>query len=463
VSIRTLRARLFRDESGMGMVEIIVALMIFSIVVIGMTASMLSMTRLTGDAAARETATNLAAAEIDRVAAIPDAFTVHDAVTPKQVVIDGITFNVATNTSWVGANGSTGNCGIGGGQLQYKRVRVLVTWDGMYLPNPVRADSALAPSSRINDPTAGTILVSITRESGDGQQGIAITATKTSGGATIADPPDPTDVDGCSYVLKAPPGTYDITSTKTGYINTAQQLLPVTQSITVTAGAATPVAMQEDLAMSYTLKYAANSVKTGIKLPTNLDVTYFGQAAAGPLNEPGTGTRKLYPWQAGYQVIAGNPTNCAAVDPEKWGSNTTKYAGVRALAVPAAAGGADNLPVGMGVAQVVMPATGGTFLTAVAVSSTSSGNPGCTTAATTKYQFATMPASSTNIIALPFGIWKLYYGTTAGATTTQLTSGVTFVDGVMSNAATGGLQTGLPGGGSWSSNQLTLDPRVTKP
>ena len=242
MSIRQLRARMAHDESGMGIVEILVALMIFAIVAIGMSYSMISMTRITADASARETATNLAAAEIDRLAAITDAFTIkEDATTPKQVVVDGITFNVATNTSWVGANGSTGKCGIGGGQLQYKRIRVTVTWDNMYLQNPVRADSALAPSTRINDPTAGTILVSAIDEGGIGQAGIAVSATKTSGGAGISGGIAATDADGCTYVLKAPPGNYDLTFTKSGYINTNQVLLPFTQSVVVTAGAATPV------------------------------------------------------------------------------------------------------------------------------------------------------------------------------------------------------------------------------
>jgi type II secretory pathway pseudopilin PulG len=216
VSIRPLRARLSSDDSGMGIVEIIVAMMIFSIVVIGMSYSMISMTRLTADASARQTATNLAAAEIDRVAALPDAFDVHDAVTPTQVIIDGITYSVATNTSWVGANGSTGDCGIGGGQLQYKRVRVLVTWEGMYLQNPVRADSALAPSTRINDPTAGTVLIHVFNEHGDGLQGVSVALAKTSGGIGVTDPLDATDVDGCTFVLKAPPGTYNVTLSKAG-------------------------------------------------------------------------------------------------------------------------------------------------------------------------------------------------------------------------------------------------------
>lgn len=464
MSIRQLSARMRDEQSGMGIVEVIVALMVFAVLAIGMSYGLIAMTRLTADSSARETAANLAAAEIDRLHSITDAFTIQeDDLVTRQVIVDGITYHVATNTSWVGANGSTGKCGIGGGQLQYKRLRVTVTWDNMYLDRPVRADSALAPSTRINDPTAGTILVSVTRESGDGQSGIAVSATKTSGGAGLSEAPAATDADGCSYVLKAPPGTYDITTTKAGYINTAQQLLPVTQSITVTAGAATPVALQEDLAQSYTLKFAANSSRT-VRLPTNLDVTYFGQSAAGPLNETATATRKLYPWTSGYQAIAGNPTTCAAVDPELWTETDSLYGGLRAAKVPATAGGSATLPAVMGVASVQIPGSSSSlfYLTATAVSGTDPGNPGCESASSTIYKFDRYAGGSTQTIALPYGVWQLTVGSSAGSTSTPITGSVTVLDGAVSLNSSGYPVTGVSGGGNFSSNLLTLDPRAAK-
>jgi hypothetical protein len=461
VSIRQLRARLTRDESGMGIVEILVSLMIFSIVAIGMSYSMLSMTRLTGDATARETATNLAAEEIDRVAALPDAFDVHDAVTPKQVVIDGITFSVATNTSWVGANGSTGDCGIGGGQLQYKRVRVLVTWEGMYLQNPVRADSALAPSTRINDPAAGTLLIHVHNEKGDGLQGVTVALAKTSGGLGVTDPIDPTDVDGCTFVLKAPPGTYNVTLSKAGYIDTGQNLLPTVQSVVVVAGAATPVSAQADLAYTSTNKFAANSART-VKLPTNLEITYFGAGAAGPFKEAATATRKLFPWSLGYQAVAGNPSTCAAVDPANWIETTTNEAGTRAGTSPAAPGGASNLPVPMGVADVVIPGTGTVYLQATPKDGTTGGNPGCDTL-TDKLNFGSFTGGTTQTIALPYGEWTLTTGATAATTTTVVTTGVTVRDGVISLDASGYPLTGIVGGGTFASNTLILDPTMVKP
>ena len=149
----------------------------------------------------------------------------------------------------------------------------------------------------------------------------------------ITDPIDPTDVDGCAYVLKVPPGTYNLTITKSGYIDTTQTLLPITQSVVVTAGAATPVAFQHGPRHTYTVKYAANSTRDGQAADQpRRDV--LRQSAAGPLTESAPGTRKLYPWAAGYQAVGGNPTTCAAVDPEKWAADTTKEAGAARLQGP---------------------------------------------------------------------------------------------------------------------------------
>ena len=203
MSIRKLRAHLTRDDSGMGIVEVITAFMIFAVIMIGMGMSMTSMTRLTAETTNRETAANLAAGEIDRIQSQKDAFKVFDKTDDR--TIDGVKYTIKTSVAWVPTSGGSGNCGTGGGTLQYKRVNVVVTWTGMYLPGGVRADTILAPATRINDPATGTILVSVIDVNGEGSSSIAVSATKTSGGTGISGTIDPTDADGCTYILKAPP------------------------------------------------------------------------------------------------------------------------------------------------------------------------------------------------------------------------------------------------------------------
>ena len=139
-----LRDRL-RADDGMGLVEVLVALMIFAIIAVGMAYSLLSIQRLTAESVSREIATNLAAAEIDWAQSQPDAFKVLSRTTTQTV--DGTTYTIRTSVGWVSTTGASGSCGTGGGNLQYKRVNVEVTWPGQYLDRPVRPASSLSRMS----------------------------------------------------------------------------------------------------------------------------------------------------------------------------------------------------------------------------------------------------------------------------------------------------------------------------
>ena len=115
----------------------------------------------------------------------------------------------------------------------------------------------------------------------------------------------------------------------------------------------------------------------------------------------------------------------------------------------------------MGVVDVVIPGTGTRYLQATPKDGTTGGNPGCDS--TVKLNFGSFTGSSTKTIALPYGEWTLTYGSSAGSTTTVITTGVTVRDGAIDLSTTGYPLTGVPGGGTFASNTLTLDPTLVKP
>lgn len=456
--------RRLRADDGIGLVEVLVALMIFSIIAVGMAYSMLAMNRLTGETTAREAATNLAAQEIDRVQARSDVFNVQGGATTTES-IDGVRYTISTSIGWITTTGSSGSCGTGGGNLLYKRVNVQVTWPGMYLQNPVRADSILAPDARINDPRYGTILIAVTGEDGTGRAGATVTVTPMSGGATaITDTIDPTDSDGCSYVLKVEPGIYKVQISKTGYLSKVDQQsdTPSKDDLQVTAGSTATVAVTYDSASSFTLKYAANSTNT-VSIPTNLDVTFSGGLSDIVKTTPSS-PFKLYPMAAGYQVVAGTYATCKNVDPAKWTDTTTLNAGNRVDAVGTAPGGNGLLPIPMGVLQVQIPNDNDKrYVTAVQVGTAADGNPGC--ASVKNYTFSRFARNSTQYLALPYGVWNLYYGNSSGATTTQISGGgaLTVLASTIQVDGAGALVTDVVGAGAVAgSGTVTLDPRVQK-
>jgi hypothetical protein len=329
----------------------------------------------------------------------------------------------------------------------------------MYLPNPVRADSALAPDSRINDPAYGTVLVSVLGVDGTGRDGVTVRVTPESGGGgqTITDTIDPTDVDGCTYVLQVAPGKYKIDVERSNYIDANQVAVPSYSQQVVAAGTTTTASFQYDNAGTFTLRYAATSNVTP-DLPSNLETTFLGglsnyirTSTASPL--------KLHPFASGYQALAGDPSSCLNVDPANWDTNSTLQDGLRPTAVSADPGSSATLNIPMGVYSVVIPnSNSNRYVTAIQQTTGGSGNPGCGTTKT--YSYSTQYSKNATVnLALPYGTWKIYTGNAAGAATTLMTSGVTPIDGVVIPVGTGGVQTGVLGASTFAGNVLTLDPR----
>jgi hypothetical protein len=459
-----------RDDRGMGIIEVLSALTIFAIITVGMAFSLVAMTRMTFESQNREVATNLAAAEIDRLHAVGDAFKVFsttEPLTPKTV--DGIDYYVRSSVAWVSTTGASGACGSGGGNLQYKRVNVDVTWDGMVLDSGVHADTVMAPATRINDPSYGTVLVSVLGVDGTGRSGVTVRVSPESGGggSAVTTTISPTDADGCSYVLKVAPGLYKVEVEQSGYVDVAQTSVPALREQQVVAGATTTASFQYDQAGTFTVDYAANSTSDPA-LPSNLDTTFVGGLANYVRATPSS-TVKLHPYSSGYQVLAGNPAGkssagtCLSVDPANWLESDTLEAGVRIPAAAAAAGGSATLPVPMGVLTVTMPERG--YITAIQQSTGTGGDPGC--AKPTTYTFNTRYNTGTVAsIALPYGSWLIYTDDDFGVPDDLVpAANLTITDASTGflNGGTGELLTGEVGESDVTgAGAVTLDPRQPK-
>ncbi len=442
------------DDTGLTMAEVIVALFVFTIFILGLGYSLLSMTRLVADDENRLVAASLASQELDRVRAIPDAFNVYSSTTTQTV--NGITYTISRDAGWVSTNGSTASCGGGGGNLQYKAVDVQVTWPNQYvISNPVRSSAILAPATRINDPSYGTIIVSVLGADGTGRPGVGVTVTPVSGGGGVAVGSVPaTDSQGCSYVLKVTPGTYTVALSKTAYIDYHQITAPST-TVTIAAGSSQIANFAYDAQATFNVKYASNYAGAGtVKLPTSLTTNFMTSAGVSATSTTSAATQYLYPVSEGYGTIAGNysststsTTGCLSVDPVNWAAGVVNGTSLQAGTRPqtgVAPGTSGAIGVRMGVIAATWPAIGANSITVKsAAAPTGLGDPGCATATSYSYSFSTVPAAGTVIyLAVPFGSWNVYTG--LGAVLTLLPSAST-------TAATQGEVTGTT---------VTLDPRT---
>jgi len=436
------------EDAGFTLVEVVVAMLVFAIIATGFLMTVTASLVTTRDTRTRIVAANLASQQIDLLRS-QSVFEVTNST--RDISLNGDTFHVAVGWEWQTNGGAAATCegGEDTGSLAYKRVTVTVTWDNMPAGKPaVYADTALAPRSKINDPTRGTILVGVIDAAGVGVSGATVSLSPANGVASAT-----TDSDGCAYLFKVPPDDYTVSISKSGYVND-QHLTTPSAATNVDAGSTARVSFAYDKATTFRLTYA-NPSGGNPKLPTNLTTTFVSTYGASTVTSTTADNPKdiaRFPLPSGYSVLPGtyseNPAaRCLAPDPGQWPVAADGRIGKRPDAVAGAGGATVAVAVPMGVVKLTGLSGSSKFLTAVYVGG-GDGDPGCSLSPAPKYTFNdNVISSNAATIALPYGTYKIYRGSTLGALTTQLTSGISL----------GTLGTLL---GIGANTTVTLDPRV---
>lgn len=408
-------ARRVNSDEGLGVVEVVVAMVIFALIITGTLYTMLSVLQTTRDSRAQQVAANLAAQDIDLARDYDDLFQLLP--TTYTVPLNGDIFTVTRQTEWVNGSGNDVKCGSGGAALSYKRVNVIVTWDNMRSGGlGVRADTVIDPNSRITDPTKGTILVFVRTDGGVGSPGVTVkaTASATANGAVTPSPSTATtDASGCAYILKVQPGNYDISlSHPSGnYVDEKQVKLPV-KILGVQKNATASVGFQYDLAGTLQVTYASNYVNAKRPLvAADMQTTFSNTYGSSRLSRQPSDKFMLHPFASGYQVLAGNEEACLANDPQEWMASGTTPVAPPLQTATAPAGTTQPAGVPMGVIQFTKGGGGGErSLRAVSVDSTTAGNPGCATTQVLNWTGKIIPNSAgTLTVAVPYGAWRFFF------------------------------------------------------
>jgi len=448
-----------RDDRGIGLPEMLVAMVIFTLISTSVLYGMLAVLQLSRESRAMQVATNLASEEIDVVRSADDVFAIVDST--RDVQLNGDTFEITRTARWVSDPDIDLDCGSGGAPLRYKRVSVDVRWSNMRdTDDPVSSYTIITPRTRINDPARGTILVSALGAGGTGTAGagVSVVPASPSGGAEIPEEnPPATDTQGCSFALRLTPGNYVVSLSRAGYISGDQVASP-TRTVNVEASSSTSAGFLYDAAARVTVNYASNRPATGPSpvLPNGMATSFvssYGLYQDVASTSSTTRSLDLFPFSSGYEVIPGafsepNDVNngCRAVDPAAWepldeGAQT--LVGERAGPVAASPGDSAVIDVPMGIVDI-RGGTPGRFLRAESVNAS---GPGCEVTMNYTFDGQILPSNSgsTVRVALPYGSWRLYSG--GGGAQNNPISG--FFITPVTRGDVGGT---LPG-------VLTLDPR----
>jgi type II secretory pathway pseudopilin PulG len=227
------------SETGMSLIEVVVACVLLGIFSSAVLAIILQTQSLGASNRARIAAASLAAREIDivrdqftRTAGSPLAIgnaagplTNPDPVGTGAVgaptVINGVAYTVVRDVAWnITANGAS-PCS-GGSLVVYPTlgVTVTVTWPGMGSVKPVVSTASLAPLKSAGIPLTGAFVAVQVKDSlGQVSVGRTVTVTGDSGGGSGT---DTTDSSGCAVIQVSPAtggSTYTATVSSFGYVD----------------------------------------------------------------------------------------------------------------------------------------------------------------------------------------------------------------------------------------------------
>jgi Tfp pilus assembly protein PilV len=439
-------------ESGLSIIEVMVAMMIFAIMSVGVAYSILNVLTITSDARARQTAANIAATAIDSDRATTDVV----GLAPGTVTttVDGVVYTTKTTTAWIGATaGTTTQCTTGSGALIAKRVSVSVSWQGKKTgQSSVKVSTIVSPTARLTNINLGVIVVAVTTAAGGGYAGVTISAapaaTNPNGATAITGTIAPTDINGCGLILGVTPGNYVVTISKASSVDINQNPSP-TAAVSVVAGSSVTAGFQYDLAETITVNYHSNYTTGTITMPQSMTTSF--ENTYGIYTSTSSGPFSLHPFTGGYSVYAGalgasggSITTCNSVDPGAWPASSD---GTLQPQPQKPQGVGPGLPITINVRMGVFSVSGlaGKYLKATAQATGPAGtaDPGCSTPSTYVIR---IPSGSSASVALPFGTWSFLSGSSTSQTTAVSSSAITTL--------TAGTITSVS-----SSFVLTLDPR----
>ncbi len=316
-----------RDEAGMTLVELMVALVVFGIAATGIAYTMIAATNTTRLDRNRVQAANLAAREIEATRsefanAGDGATTLGNSGTvtnphplPAGSAPELSTFTVTRTVQWIPAGAGTSACD-GGATVTYPSlaVDVTVTWPRMDNVKPVVSHTVLTPPKNSLNSELAFVGIKVLRANGTPAAGQAV---KLTGPSTVT---TTTAADGCAVFSLTVFGSYQASLATTGYVDNYGIPNP-SKTIIVNKSELSQASFYYDRAA--TLNVTA-STTSGYALPATLPNAFqlynTGIQPAGIKSVPSTGSTTtvtgLWPFSDGYALWSGT---CSQSDPVKAG------------------------------------------------------------------------------------------------------------------------------------------------
>jgi Tfp pilus assembly protein PilV len=324
------------DEAGFGLIEGIVAAVIFAILALGVLAAVDGAARSTGREKARAVASSLAERDQERMRTMR-AVDLPEYRWTRDVPVGDAVYTIASEADWVSdTSASDVSCTSAGGKADFLRLRSTVTSTTFGTSTAsARIDSLMTPPIGSAGGNNGTLSVQVSDRDNLPVPGIGVSVSGEDAGFNGT---KTTNAKGCAVFAYVPADTYDIA------INTASYVSPDgVQSIaatgTVTTGSASVVPVVYDKAGSLTASFdtqyydwaasayrisasrAFNLTLANARLSTNAGRRFVSSTT--PVAQ--LGAASLFPFADGYGVYSGR---CVEENPSvfdsAWASTSGK-------------------------------------------------------------------------------------------------------------------------------------------
>lgn len=314
-----MSAALRHDESGFGLIEVIVSSMLLVLVASGVYLGLDAASATSGVNKHRSLATEIAQQDQDRMRAmaVTELSNYRDTTTTR---VGPVTYTVASSSSWITDSTGTASCTSGTARAHYLRIASSVTWPGMTI-QPVTVESVVAPPAGSFGTNLGSLAVQVRDRTGAGVQGVSVALT---GPQNYT---DTTNEIGCvlwGFLPVVRGSDYSVSLSKAGYVDPSGVATP-SRAAGVVGESTSTVAFDYDLGGRIAATYESVDSSTGRPVAANgTAFTAVTSHLAVPFAPFGDGAPHasytsplLFPFTDPYGAYAGA---CPGADPTLYGN-----------------------------------------------------------------------------------------------------------------------------------------------
>jgi Tfp pilus assembly protein PilX len=219
-----------RAETGSTLIEVLVSAILVALIAAAVAQALISNSRLSGEQHVRSVSDELAQQDQERLKGM-SAQQLTGLNQTRTVTLDGTTYTVNSAANFLNSAGGTSCGSSGSGAAAYYRIVSTVTnWAAGANGRP-----AVVEESVITPPAGGVLLTQVVDQTGTALSGVSVSAS----GADVAS--GTTDANGCVTFAGLTAGSYTVSVTSPGYVDTTGDTSPISRSATVTStGTSTP-------------------------------------------------------------------------------------------------------------------------------------------------------------------------------------------------------------------------------